>query len=305
MDVCAAPLVDDILRTMHQEEVIHAIKAEDLAKNVNLEHRRKVVSWLVKAFHVVNFDDAILFGCVQLADRYLVGSGKYVSGSQLQGVVMACLCTTLKLQTADSLTYSVPTLLAHITHNQITLDRVLRVEREVLAGVDFSVTVPTSQNFLDTLAVRCIGLGVAWDGLATAPPLEAVVGGPAEARPKFWHLADFFCQLTLLKHEYCSHLASMLASAALILSVWALEGPQPIKTALLEDIGLLWNMKRKDEHAQMQALVTELQEEWRLAVTPRDDQPQPTAPVIEKFSSADRHEVATLAVPAQPIRFRA
>merc|ERR1711977_107217 len=77
-----------------------------------------------------NFDDAILFGCVQLADRYLVGSGKYVSGSQLQGVVMACLCTTLKLQTADSLTYSVPTLLAHIAHNQISLDRVLRVERE-------------------------------------------------------------------------------------------------------------------------------------------------------------------------------
>ena len=29
-----------------------------------------------------------------------------------------------------------------------------QVEREVLAGVDFSVTVPTSQNFLDTLAVR-------------------------------------------------------------------------------------------------------------------------------------------------------
>ena len=55
----------------------------------------------------------------------------------------------------------------------------------------------------------------------------------------------------------------MLASAALILSVWALEGPKPIKTALLEVIGLVWNMKRKDEHAQMQALVTELQEEWR------------------------------------------
>jgi hypothetical protein len=197
----------------------------------------------------------------------------------------------------------VPTLLAHITHNQISLDRVLRVEREVLAGVDFSVTVPTTQNFLDTCAVRCIGLGVAWEGLATAPPLEAVVGGPAEARPKFWHLADFFCQLTLLKHEYCSHLPSMLASAAVILSVWALDGPQPIKTALLEDIGHVWNMKRKEDHAQMQALVTELQEEWRLAATPRDE-PQPTAPVLEKFSSADRHEVATIAVPAQSIRFR-
>jgi hypothetical protein len=62
-------------------------------------------------------------------------------------------------------------------------------------------------------------------------------------------------------------------------------------------------MKRKEEHAQMQSLVTELQEEWRLAATPRDE-PQQTAPVLEKFSTADRHEVATIAVPAQPIRFR-
>ena len=50
-----------------------------------------------------------------------------VSGSALQSVVMACLCSTLKLQTADRLPYSVPTLLSHITNNKMSLDKVLRV----------------------------------------------------------------------------------------------------------------------------------------------------------------------------------
>jgi hypothetical protein len=309
MDVCAASLVDDMLRAMRQQEVVHAVRAADLAENVNLEHRCKVVAWLVKAFHVVNFDDAILYGCVQLADRYLVGCGKYVSGSTLQGVVMACLCTTLKLQTADSLTYSVPTLLSHITHNQISLDRVLRVERDVLVGVNFAVTVPTMQNFLDALAVRCMGNSMNWGGSATTRPQESVVGGPAEVRPKFWHLADFLCQLTLLNHLFCERPGSLLASSALILSVWALDAPQNIKAILLEDISLVWNTKRKEDFTQLTAAVQDLQEEWKLAVLAHTaivhgDTPT-CAPVVEKFSAVDRHEVAKLPALAQPVRFRA
>jgi hypothetical protein len=309
MDVCAAPLVDDMLRAMREQEVVHAIRAADLAENVNLEHRCKVVAWLVKAFHVVNFDDAILYGCVQLADRYLVGCGKYVSGSTLQGVVMACLCSTLKLQTADCLTYSVPTLLSHITHNQISLDRVLRVERDVLMGVDFAVTVPTVQNFLDALAVRVMGTAGSWVGLHMTRPQEAVVGGPAEARPKFWHLADFLCQLTLLNHVFCERPGSLLASSALILSVWALDAPQNFKAMLLEDIGLVWSVKRKEDLTQLHTTVADLQEEWTTATAARTAMEAgeiPTcAPVVEKFSAPDRHEVAKIPAPAQPIRFRA
>jgi hypothetical protein len=286
---------------MTEQETAHAINADDLARNVNLEHRRKVVSWLVKAFHVVNFDDAILFGTVQLADRHLVRCGRYVSGSHLQGIVMACLCTTLKLQTADSLIYSVPTLLAHITHDQISLDRVLKVEREVLAGVEFSVTVPTIQNFLDVLAVRCMAFQLPWDGLATVPVLEAVVGGPAEVRPKFWHLADFIAQLTLLEHTCSGVPGSLVASAALILSLWTLDAPHAFKTALLEDIGLArHNASRLDE---VQLLVSELQDRWRAAVTQREEA-SPSLPVVEKFAQQHRHEVSNLPVPVQPIRFR-
>jgi hypothetical protein len=295
LDQCAATLADDVLLAMHEQELLHAVSAEKLAQNVNLEHRRKVVSWLVKAFHVVNFDDAILYGTVQLADRYLVVCGKNVSGSHLQAVVMACLCTTLKLQTADSLTYSVPTLLQHITHSQIGLERVLKVEREVLQGVQWAVTIPTIQNFLDCFSVRCIGLGVAWDGLATTAAQEAVVGGPAEVRPKFWHLADFIAQLTLLQHEYCAQPSSLLASAALVLAALALEAPSLVMTALLEDIGHIW---RREE--QLQPLVTDLQEGWRAAI--RD--PAFAAPVVDKFAERERHEVAKLPVPTQLIRVR-
>ena len=68
--------------------------------------------------------------------------------------------------------------------------------------------------------VRIKGASNGWSGaLVKARLPEAVVGGPAEARPKFWHLADFLCQLTLLNHVFCERPGSLLASSALILSV--------------------------------------------------------------------------------------
>ena len=65
-----------------------------------------------------------------------------------------------------------------------------------------------------------MGTAGSWVGLHMTRPQEAVVGGPAEARPKFWHLADFLCQLTLLNHLFCERPGSLLASSALILSVF-------------------------------------------------------------------------------------
>jgi hypothetical protein len=296
-----------MLRAMLKQEVLHSIRAADLAEKVNLEHRRKVVSWLVKAFHVVNFDDAILYGCVQLADRYMVVCSQCVSGSALQSVVMACLCSTLKLQTADRLPYSVPTLLSHITNNKMSLDRVLRVERDVLLGLQFNVTVPIMPNWLDALSVRIKGASNGWSGaLVKARLPEAVVGGPAEARPKFWHLADFLCQLTLLNHVFCERPGSLLACSALILSVWALEAPQSVKALLLEDLGLVWSAKRKEDLTQLHATVADLQAEWQAAVAAREAGTTPESPsaaLLEKFSSEARHEVAKMAAPTQPIRF--
>merc|ERR1719453_2947901 len=149
-----APLVDDILAAMHQAEKRARVAADSLEQHVNLEHRRKVVAWLVKAFHVVSFDDHVLYGTVQLADAYLHSCRQFVSGSVLQSVVMACVCTMLKLATADHRVYSVPDLIAHITHNQISLDRVLRVERDVLVGVNFNLSSPTMLQFLDCFVFR-------------------------------------------------------------------------------------------------------------------------------------------------------
>ena len=45
--------VDDIVKHMHRVEMNHIVSAPAIARNVNLAHRRKVVAWLVKVFHVV------------------------------------------------------------------------------------------------------------------------------------------------------------------------------------------------------------------------------------------------------------
>ena len=76
-----------------------------------------------------------------------------VSGSALQSVVMACLCSTLKLQTADRLPYSVPTLLSHITNNKMSLDRVLRVRWE---NATLSVSKGLYSGLVQVAWVECI-----------------------------------------------------------------------------------------------------------------------------------------------------
>jgi len=110
--VKAEQSICDIMKHMHRVEMKHIVSAPAIARNVNLAHRRKVVAWLVKAFHVVSFEDQILYGTVHLADLYLDGCKQFVSGSILQSVVMACVCTQLKLATADHRVYSVPDLIA-------------------------------------------------------------------------------------------------------------------------------------------------------------------------------------------------
>lgn len=260
--------------------------AGHLEQHVNLEHRRKVVSWLVKAFHVVSFDDSVLYQTVHLADLYLSHCPKYVCGSVLQSVVMACVCTTLKLATPDHRVYSVPDLIAHITHSQITLDRVLRVEREVLVGLDFNLSTPTIGIFLESFSVRVASNNLfgQWAGLATVPPIETVVGGPALAVPKFNHLADYLCQLSLLNHELHDYLPSELAGAALVLAVWALRGPPAAKAALLADI------RACNPQGDLQGCVRALHREW-LAPTDREA----CQAVVEKFSTPERQEVAEIA----------
>jgi cyclin A len=262
---------------------------------VNLEHRRKVVAWLVKAFHVVSFEDQILYGTVHLADLYLDGCKKFVSGSILQSVVMACVCTMLKLATADHRVYAVPDLIAHITHNQITLERVLRVERDVLVGVDFNLSAPTMHQFLETLSMRLtpektrLSECTDWCGSVVVPAGEAVVGGPALARPKFFHLADFLCQLSLLHHELLDYLPSLVAASALVLAVWTLRGPAAIKAVLLEDIGCIWDVKGKD----LRLCVAALHKEW-VCPTDRDA----SLAVFEKFATPERQEVSDIPAPA-------
>jgi hypothetical protein len=288
------PLIDDVLSAMHKAEKHARVSANGLEQHVNLEHRRKVVAWLVKAFHVVSFEDQILYGTVHLADLYLDGCKQFVSGSILQSVVMACVCTQLKLATADHRVYSVPDLIAHITHNQITLERVLRVERDVLVGVDFNVCAPTMHAFLESFSLRLTPEKTTvacadWCGSTVVPAVEAVVGGPALARPKFFHLADFLCQLSLLHHELLDYLPSLVAASALILSVWTLRGPSAVKQVLLEDVGCIWDVKGKD----LRLCVAALHKEW---VCPTDR--EASVSVLEKFATPERQEVSDIPAPA-------
>lgn len=306
LDATTGGVVDEIVQHMHKLELKHLVSAAAIARNVNLSHRRTVVAWLVKVFHVVSFDDNILYGTVALADLYLDACGRTTTGTQLQSIVMACLCTMLKLQTAESRSYPVCELLSHITHNQISVNKVLQTEREVLSAVGFNVTSPTVLQWLETFSLRCASVrgGVSeevrrWVGFHECAAPETVVGGPSGVRPKFVHLADYLCQIAMLNHLLVEVPPSLTAAAALILAMWGLDGPACRKQLLLEDIMLVWSVKRHDQGERLKKAVADLYSDWVIAQDGGLDEADERGlrVVNDKFRAPGRHEVSLIPAP--------
>jgi hypothetical protein len=126
-----------------------------------------------------------------------------------------------------------------------------------------------------------------------APAPQPVVGGPAGARPKFAHCADYLCQLAMLNHLLLEVPPSLIAASALILSAWALEAPDAVKAALLEDIGAVWSLRKKDQAATLFEAMASLHHEW---VSPVDAHAAES--IVDKFATPPRHAVSSVAPPA-------
>jgi hypothetical protein len=179
--------------------------------------RAELIAWMMQAFEILSFDDALLHSVVLTLDRYYAKSLAPMDDTLLHRVLLSAVCTEMKTASAEEFPIGQwQTLLTHLCQGRVSLQAILRTELEVLSRLGFVVGIPTPLCFLRGLSIR--------------------LREEAEA-PKWLSLASFLLELAVFDTdlEY-SYPHVVLAAAALGCSLRVLTpGTQHYKD-LLEDV---------------------------------------------------------------------
>lgn len=165
----------------------------------------------------MNFHDSVLFASVLLLDRYCAGVQEPVQVDTLLLTVTAIVSVALKVSGADEFTKppKLTGVLTHLAQYQFQPRQIYAAELDVLQALDFQVSVPTSQDFFETLMMPFL-----------AP-------GPENASP-VWCIAKFLLQLSLLdvplQYRY-SH--EILAAGAIYMALWCTKASSSKVLALM------------------------------------------------------------------------
>eukprot|EP00927_Polykrikos_kofoidii_P032043 TRINITY_DN27411_c0_g1_i1.p1 TRINITY_DN27411_c0_g1~~TRINITY_DN27411_c0_g1_i1.p1 ORF type:complete len:350 (+),score=52.13 TRINITY_DN27411_c0_g1_i1:24-1052(+) len=211
-------VVDTMLRAEHTQSERRRPCARKLLVGTTEVSRARMLSWMVKTFDILGFDDDILHGVTLTLDRYFATLDKRVEEDRLQMLLLAALCVELKANSSGMFPDgSWKRYVVHLCQGQTSIEDILRVETEMLSRLGFVMGVPTPFSFLRTLSVRLRG-----DANAAR-----LVG-----------FASFLLELALFEPEleYGGRPHSLLAAAALSGAFRALDMHDEGREELLADV---------------------------------------------------------------------
>lgn len=150
-----ADVVDSVMQVEYSQSERHRPSASGVLTAMSARRRGQLITWMAQAFAALQFDDAILHSTVLTLDRYYAKQSTPIEASLLQTVLLAAVCTELKMATSDEFPPGHwQRVVAHLCQGRVSLTAILRTEREVLSRLGFVVGVPTSLTFLRGLALR-------------------------------------------------------------------------------------------------------------------------------------------------------
>jgi len=223
--------------------------------------RREVLCWFVGVCESMNFDDRVLFSTVLMVDRFCAKSNAKISIDYMRQVLLACICIVLKtsdstwiyreLPCAGERSYKV--LSDHLSRQQVPFHVILETEREVLLTLNWSVTVPTTFEFLNALVLRFVKKWSTEDLRSYAP----------------YDLANCLLQLSLFDaeiHYKFPHM--MLAASAFHMSLMQSDHNFDVSWGwLIEQVSVLFDKDKRDIEGQMRDCVKDLWANWNELVT--------------------------------------
>mmetsp|Transcript_22198 Transcript_22198/g.49115 ORF Transcript_22198/g.49115 Transcript_22198/m.49115 type:complete len:339 (-) Transcript_22198:123-1139(-) len=218
-----ADVVDPILRAEYLTSEGSRPKAKDVVRNIQMKDRCALIAWMLQAFDSLDFSDDLLHGTTLTFDRFCACSGSCLDLSTVQTVLLAIVCTELKLANLDDLpSRQWQQLVQHLSRGHISLQAVLHMELYVLTRLHFAVGIPTALTFLRELTLRL-------------PENEVDVDEDQLAREQ--GLALFLLELALFDPEVqYRHPHAVLAAGALHAAKRALGTGTAIPDRLLEDL---------------------------------------------------------------------
>jgi len=158
-------------------------------RDINANMRAILVDWLVEVHMKYKFRPETLFLTVNIIDRYLSVRSAPRNQLQLLGVVSMLIAS--KYEEIDPPRVNE---FAHITDHTYSKREIINMECQVLAALEFQVTVPTPRDFLDRL--------------------QRINGCDAVHRS----FVGYALELALLDVRLVRHPPSVLVSAALLMS---------------------------------------------------------------------------------------
>eukprot|EP00443_Scrippsiella_acuminata_P072150 CAMPEP_0115550472 /NCGR_PEP_ID=MMETSP0271-20121206/95239_1 /TAXON_ID=71861 /ORGANISM="Scrippsiella trochoidea, Strain CCMP3099" /LENGTH=225 /DNA_ID=CAMNT_0002984055 /DNA_START=22 /DNA_END=697 /DNA_ORIENTATION=- len=123
-------VVDTVLRAEHSlAERLRPRGAADLERAIEGRHRAELINWMVQAFEVLKFDDAILHSVVLTLDRYYAIRALPIEVGSIQKLLLSAVCTEMKLAGAEEFPPGHwQRVLSHLCHGRVALKAILETE---------------------------------------------------------------------------------------------------------------------------------------------------------------------------------
>jgi cyclin B len=175
--------------------------------DINEKMRAILIDWLVEVHLKFKLYPETLYLTVNLIDRYLEKKEVLRQHLQLVGVTAMLIASKYEEIYAPEVRDFV-----YITDKAYTKEEILKMEFEILTSMDFNVTTPSCFRFL-----------------------ERIYKLFPQADERVFNLSRYLMELSLVEYRMLKHHPSMLASAALFLSMKILKKEHSQWTEKLKD----------------------------------------------------------------------
>jgi len=163
--------------------------------DINEKMRAILIDWLVEVHLKFKLYPETLYLTINLIDRYLEKEQVLRQHLQLVGVTSMLIASKYEEIYAPEVRDFV-----YITDKAYTKEEILSMEYKMLTKMEFNITTPSSYRFLERIFKLC-----------------------PEADEKIFNLSRYLIELSLVEYRMLKHPPSMLASAALFLSMKILK----------------------------------------------------------------------------------
>ena len=278
-----------ILSNLWDDE-IDSVDCDTLRKSLNRVHRSAVLKWLFESLELLHIEDRVFFTTAMLADRFCahaVSNNRPLEGSELQLVILASLCCSLKTVEC-TLDLPIREFLEHVSGGHVEPRTIFQKETEILQALNWNVITQSLCVFIDSFYYALTF------NSTTSPTLEqACVQSPMpQWALKQSNLARFLLFLSVFDTDWLhSRKPSVLAAACILTSAYTLlEHEHNIS---MDNVGtILIHSKWIEKDDDLDFLVAETIHYWHRSLSN-----DAIAGILALYQTSEKNNVAQIRPP--------